>query len=196
MLAAPILATLLALQAQEPDTTPSDPGDAAPPAAVSARTPSGGTIEEPKKTKHVAPKWPENALRAGLDGPVALECVVGIDGRVNDVKVLSGYRSLAEAASAAVRKWRYTPTKLDGVNVPVIMTVTVRFRLGQPPKRKDTLASLRDSDPDVRWAAVKWLGRFRPIDAEQKSAIEFALRDSNELVRDAAQEALAKLEAK
>jgi TonB family protein len=37
--------------------------------------------------------------------------------------------TLDEAALEAVRKWAYTPTLLDGVPTPVIMTVTVRFRL-------------------------------------------------------------------
>ncbi len=35
----------------------------------------------------------------------------------------------SEAAVAAVRQWVYTPTVLNGVAVPVIMTVTVNFKI-------------------------------------------------------------------
>jgi hypothetical protein len=94
----------------------------------------------------------------------------------------------------AVRKWRYRPAERDGQPVPVIMTITVRFRLQSPPKRDDLVASLRDPDPEIRWAAVRWLGRYRPVTSKQKSAVESALQDPTELVRGAAREALAKLE--
>ena len=94
-----------------------------------------------------------------MNGTVVLECVIGIDGRVHDVKTIKGYRSLAEAGSEAVRKWRYTTTELDGKAVPVIMTVTVNFRLQATPKRDGAFASLTDSDPEIRWAAITWLGR-------------------------------------
>ena len=101
--------------------------------AASATPGTGaGRITEPKKIKSVPPKWPDNARRAGLTGLVALECVIDKEGRVQDTKVLDGHRSLAEAAQVAVRKWRYTPTKLDGEAVPVVMTVTVNFKLEEP----------------------------------------------------------------
>jgi hypothetical protein len=43
---------------------------------------------------------------------------------------------------------------------------------------------------------VRWLGRYRPITGEQKEALESALRDASELVRTAAKESLARIEAK
>jgi TonB family protein len=131
-----------------------------------------------------------------LTGTVVLECVIGVDGRMESVKTLKGYRSLAEAASAAVRKWRYTPTELDGVVVPVLMTVTVDFNLERPPKRGQVMGALRDADPEIRWAAVRWLARYRPVTGHQKDALESALHDSSELVRNAAKDALEKLEAR
>jgi protein TonB len=59
--------------------------------------------------------------------------VIGIDGKVADAKVLRSIPLLDQAALAAVRQWEYTPTLLNGVPVPVIMTVTVTFNLGSPP---------------------------------------------------------------
>jgi protein TonB len=48
---------------------------------------------------------------------------------VTDVRVLRGLPLLDRAAIEAVRQWVYTPTLLNGVPVPVIMTVTVNFKL-------------------------------------------------------------------
>jgi TonB family protein len=191
-----LFSMMLSLPIQEPASpAPVTRAEASPPPGGSIRTIDGQRIKEPKKTKHVSPEWPTNARRAGLTGSVVLECVVGLDGRVETVKVLKGARSLADAASVAVRKWRYTTTELDGKPVPVIMTVTVNFTLQAPPQRDDAMAALRDSDPEIRWAGVRWLGRYVPVVAKQKKALESALHDPSELVRQAAQEALANLKA-
>jgi protein TonB len=61
---------------------------------------------------------------------VILECTIGPDGSIVDVRPIRGASpELIEAAIDAVRQWRYTPTLVDGVAVPVIMTVTVNFKL-------------------------------------------------------------------
>src|SRR5262245_34867940 len=135
MLGSALFGLLLLLPSQE-QASPAPVQDEAPPTPPDeARTISGARIKQPRKTKHVSPEWPQAALQAGLTGTVVLECVVGVDGHVQSAKVRSGYRSLAEAATAAVRKWQYTPTEIDGKAVPVIMTITVNFRLSSPPKR-------------------------------------------------------------
>jgi protein TonB len=48
---------------------------------------------------------------------------------VADVRFLCGLALLDQAAIEAVRQWVHTPTLLNGVPVPVIMTVTVNFKL-------------------------------------------------------------------
>jgi protein TonB len=60
---------------------------------------------------------------------VILECTLGPDGRIVDIRVLRGVPLLDQAALEAVRRWEYEPTLLDGQPVPVIMTVTVNFKL-------------------------------------------------------------------
>lgn len=189
-----ILAAFLLFQGQD---VPPTPAEADPPSLETAPSTIDGKhrIRAPPKTKEVPPEWPANARRAGLDGEVELECNIDQHGRVQDTKVLKGYRALASAATAAVRKWRYKPTVLDDTPVAVKMTVTIHFKLTTPPGRDDLIDSLRDSDPEIRWAAVRWLGRYRPVVAKQKVALERALADADEVVRNAAQEALAKLEA-
>ena len=64
-----------------------------------------------------------------MSGVVILEAVIGPDGRVTDVKVLRSVPLLDDAAIIAVRQWEYTPTRLNGSPVPVIMPVTVNFQL-------------------------------------------------------------------
>jgi protein TonB len=89
----------------------------------------GGQIREPRRLVDVPPVYPEIAKQARVQGLVILECTVGPDGKVVEAKVLRSIPLLDEAARAAVLQWQYTPTLLNGVPVPVIMTVTVNFRL-------------------------------------------------------------------
>ena len=99
----------------------------APPPQQAVRV--GGNIKEPKKLKNVAPTYPDIAKQARVQGVVILECTISPQGKVTDVKVLRGIPLLDDAAKEAVRQWVYTPTLLNGVPVPVIMTVTVNFKL-------------------------------------------------------------------
>ena len=91
----------------------------------------GGQIHPPTKLRHVNPEYPDLARRAGIQGEVVLECLIDATGRITDVRVLSGHPVLAPAAVSAVSRWLYSPTRLNGVAVPVFLTVTVRFSLGR-----------------------------------------------------------------
>ena len=89
----------------------------------------GSLIKTPVKVRHVPPVYPVIAQQARVEGIVIIEAIVGVDGRVTDARVLRSKPLLDEAALAAVRQWEFTPTTLNGVPVPVIMTVTVNFML-------------------------------------------------------------------
>jgi protein TonB len=102
--------------------------DAPPPPEV-APIRVGGRIKPPVKVKDVLPRYPKLAADARVQGTVILECVISPRGSVTDVKVLRGAPLLNEAAVEAVRQWVYTPTLLNGIPVPVVMTVTVQFDL-------------------------------------------------------------------
>ncbi len=91
----------------------------------------GGLVKEPKRAIYVAPIYPPVAIAARVSGTVIIEAVIGIDGSVRDAKVLRSIALLDDAALAAVRQWKYTPTTLNGIPVPVIMTVSVRFEIGR-----------------------------------------------------------------
>lgn len=102
-----------------------------PPAAPRPREPFrlGGDIQQPRRLVYVPPVYPEIARQARVSGTVILEAIIDESGVVRDVKVLRSVELLDRAAVEAVRKWRYTPTRLNGVAVPIIMTVSVAFSL-------------------------------------------------------------------
>jgi protein TonB len=89
----------------------------------------GGSIRAPTQIKKVNPVYPPIAQSARVQGVVIIEAIIGPDGRVSDAKVLRSIPLLDAAALDAVKQWVYTPTLLNGVPVPVIMTVTVNFTL-------------------------------------------------------------------
>jgi protein TonB len=109
----------------DPNSLVAAPG----PPAASGPVRTGGDIRPPLKVRHVAPVYPDIARVAHVQGTVVLDCTIGADGRVDDVKVLGGPPLLQAAAADAVRQWVYRPTLLNGVAIPVVMTVTVRFTL-------------------------------------------------------------------
>jgi protein TonB len=89
----------------------------------------GGTVRVPQKVRDVQPKYPPIAQQAGVQGVVIIEATIGVDGRLINAKVLRSIPLLDQAALDAVRQWEFTPSLLNGVPVPVIMTVTVNFTL-------------------------------------------------------------------
>ena len=89
----------------------------------------GGNILPPARTGYVAPVYPPIAIQARSEGTVILEAVIDETGTVKDVTVLRSVPLLDRAAIDAVRQWRYSPTRLNGVPVAIIMTVSVTFTL-------------------------------------------------------------------
>lgn len=87
----------------------------------------GGEIKPPIKVKDVRPVYPAAAKSARVAGVVSIEATIGPDGKVADAKVVRSTPLLDQAALDAVRQWEYTPTLLNGVPIPVVVTVTVNF---------------------------------------------------------------------
>src|SRR6186997_2064229 len=106
---------------------PTAPPPPPPPPTAPIRV--GGNIKTPTKTKDIKPVYPPIAQSARVQGVVIIEATIGPDGRVKDAKVLRSIPLLDQAALDAVKQWQFTPTLLNGVPVPVIMTVTVNFTL-------------------------------------------------------------------
>jgi TonB family protein len=57
----------------------------------------------------VAPAYPEIAKRLRITGVVRVEATVEPDGKVSEVKSISGNHMLSPAAEEAVRRWRFAP---------------------------------------------------------------------------------------
>jgi len=87
----------------------------------------GGKIKPPTKIKDVKPVYAAMAQSARIAGVVVIEATIGPDGKVIDTKILRSVPLLDQAALDAVRQWEYTPTLLNGVPVPVVVTVTINF---------------------------------------------------------------------
>ena len=92
----------------------------------------GGDVKAPTKIKNVPPVYPAIAQTARVQGVVILEAVISPTGQVESARVLRSIPLLDQAALDAVKQWEFTPTLLNGVAVPVIMTATVQFSLTDP----------------------------------------------------------------
>ena len=92
----------------------------------------GGNIKPPTKTRDVKPVYPADALDARVTGVVIIEATIDSLGNVSTAHVLRGQPLLVQAALDAVKEWQFTPTMMNGVAVPVIMTVTVNFTMNGP----------------------------------------------------------------
>jgi protein TonB len=78
----------------------------------------------------VSPDYPAVARAAELEGDVVLRAIVGPDGKVSDVEVLqSVHPVLDDAARKAVLRYEYTPGRRNGIPEPVMIRITVSFRL-------------------------------------------------------------------
>jgi protein TonB len=60
---------------------------------------------------------------------VELLGVLGVDGRIHELKVVRGHPLLVKAAIEAVRQWVYEPTLLNGQAVEVSAPILVNFIL-------------------------------------------------------------------
>ena len=77
----------------------------------------------------VQPTYPPLARQARVQGTVVLTAVIGKDGSIQNLRVLSGHPMLTGSALEAVKQWRYKPYYLNGEPVEVETTVNVNFTL-------------------------------------------------------------------
>ena len=92
---------------------------------------SGGVAQGLLLTK-VAPVYPQDAKALGISGVVVLQAVIGRDGSVHDLRVISApWPSLVAASLWAVSHWQYKSFLLNGSPVEVDTTINVVFSLGR-----------------------------------------------------------------
>ena len=79
--------------------------------------------------------YPPEAAQKHIEGTVKLRAVIGRDGRVMGLGVVSGPPSLVSAAITAAREWRYIPALLNGQPVESETDIDIEFRLSQEANR-------------------------------------------------------------
>jgi TonB family protein len=75
----------------------------------------------------VQPVYPPEAQRMHVEGKVVIDAIVAVDGRVDEIQLVSGDSRLAPAALQAVGQWRYTPYSLNGKAIPKQTRITISF---------------------------------------------------------------------
>jgi protein TonB len=106
-----------------------------PPKVEKAVTPQrikvGGNVQAAKLVRQPKPIYPPLAKQARIQGVVHLSAVIGKDGTIKDLQLISGHPLLVQAALDAVKQWVYQPTLLNGEPVEVQTQIDVNFTLSQ-----------------------------------------------------------------
>jgi periplasmic protein TonB len=83
---------------------------------------------EKRLIRHLAPPYPADARKAGIEGTVVLKTVVSETGTVQGVRLVEGNPALATAAITSVKQWHYRPYVRDGKALPFQTIVLVEFQ--------------------------------------------------------------------
>lgn len=134
------------IEVKPEDMVASSPGTAPVPVRLAMETPNSNITAAQNDTdsKHVsagvmagniltkvAPVYPKEAKEQKIQGAVVLDAVIGKDGAIKSLKLLSGPDLLAQSAWDAVKQWVYKPYLLNGNPVEVETTITVNYQLAQ-----------------------------------------------------------------
>ena len=89
----------------------------------------GSAVASGRLLNKVAPTYPAEAKYKRISGAVVLHAIIGRDGAIEDLEVLSGPLELCESAMEAVSQWRYAPYLLEGKATEVDTTVVVNYSM-------------------------------------------------------------------
>jgi TonB family protein len=87
----------------------------------------GGIVKEPRLVSRVMPEYPLVAKQAGIQGDIVVKTTIDAKGNVVNMQVVSGPAMLRGPALAALRRWKYEPSTLNGQPIAVQMLVTIKF---------------------------------------------------------------------
>src|SRR5262249_48631815 len=125
----------------KPLVQPSTPKPAGRPVRQSA------SMQAALLTKKVQPVYPSLARQSHISGTVKMHAIIGKDGTVRVLDVLSGHPLLTKAAVDAVKQWLYKPTVLNGHGVEVDTTIDVLFSLTGGAPATDTNSNVAPAAP-------------------------------------------------
>jgi protein TonB len=102
---------------------------AAPKSLVPQRIPVGGNVQQAKLINQPKPQYPPLARQARIQGTVRFTAIIGIDGKIQNLTLVTGHPLLVPSAQQAVKQWVYQPTLLNGEPVEVVTQIDVNFTL-------------------------------------------------------------------
>ena len=105
------------------------PAQLPPPASGMMRIRVGGNVQAANLIKKVTPMYPPLAKQARISGTVQFTALIGADGAIQSLQLVSGHPLLVESAQDAVKQWMYKPTLLNGNPVEVITQIDVNYTL-------------------------------------------------------------------
>jgi len=100
-------------------------------AAAPTRIRVGGNVQAANLIRKVQPVYPPLAKQARIQGTVRFTAIIGKDGTIQNLQLVTGHPLLVEAARSAVSQWQYKPTLLNGEPVEVVTQIDVNFTLSQ-----------------------------------------------------------------
>ena len=80
-------------------------------------------------SRSVEPDYPLLAKQMKVEGAVVLNALIGRDGNIQKLQVLSGPAILSAAAREAVQQWRFRPYLQSGEAVETESRITVNFTI-------------------------------------------------------------------
>jgi TonB family protein len=112
----------------EPGSSPTTPPSGAGSfGAAPSRIRVAGNVEAGRLVRKTVPRYPEEAKLSGIKGEVRFAAVIGRDGTIQSLELLSGHPLLVAAALDAVKTWLYQPMLLNGMPVEVATEIVVSF---------------------------------------------------------------------
>lgn len=138
-----VVALLFGLSGCASSVTPRSSPDT--PLIAEADLPAGWTA--PRVVLAVAPVFPNDLKRAGIEGEVRLMCLIGETGEVRHIaQAEASNAQFVEPAKQALKEWRFTPGSLDGQPVAMSIMIPIRFNFvdseAVPARRADLTAAL------------------------------------------------------
>ncbi len=105
-----------------------------------------GSVAGGLLVRKVNPVYPPLARQARVSGTVVLRAIIGTDGSIENLTLVSGHPMLAPAAIEAVKQWKYRPYLLNGKPIKVDTEVTVNFALSPSPNDAVAGAAVRPEE--------------------------------------------------
>jgi protein TonB len=103
----------------------------APKPVTPKRITVGGNVQQAMLISQPKPIYPPLAKQARISGTVRFTAIIGRDGTIQNLQLISGHPLLVQSATEAVKQWRYKPTLLNGEPVEVVTQIDVNFTLNQ-----------------------------------------------------------------